>query len=74
MDKKRLKKIIIYILLTFTVLIFAALIVPLPVTRIYDAIEIKIDDPSYTVPCRVEIRCFTTGTYLRMICLRAGLR
>lgn len=58
MDKKRLKKIIIYILLTFTVLIFAALIVLLPVTRIYDAIEIKIDDPSYTVPCRVEIRCF----------------
>jgi len=56
MHKNRIRIILKHIMQIIAVLMLGALIIPIPVHRKYDAVEIKIDDPSYLVSCQVEIR------------------
>ncbi len=51
------KKVIIKrIIITIALLTFLIFIIPIPINRVYDAIEIKLDDPNYLVECQVKIK------------------
>lgn len=48
-------RIIKWIFMAILIVTFLAFIVPIPMNQIYDAIEIKLDDPNYSVPCKVKV-------------------
>lgn len=48
-------RIIKRILIIFLAIMFLTFLVPIPINRVYDAVEIKLNDPSYFVPCQVKI-------------------
>ncbi|KYH29713.1 hypothetical protein CLTEP_27060 [Clostridium tepidiprofundi DSM 19306] len=56
MQVNRKNIIIKWTFMAFLILMFLAFVIPIPINRVYDAIEIKIDDPSYIVQCQVKIQ------------------
>ncbi|WDC83419.1 hypothetical protein PL321_11785 [Caloramator sp. mosi_1] len=34
---------------------FLVYVIPIPINKVYDAIEIKLDDPSYIVKCQIKV-------------------
>ncbi|CCJ33733.1 hypothetical protein [Caloramator australicus] len=37
------------------ILIILLYVIPIPINKTFDAIEIKLDDPSYIVPCKIKV-------------------
>lgn len=58
MDKKKVIKLIIKLLRKVVIIILISPIIPIPIYLSYNALEIKIDDPSYLVECKVNIKGF----------------
>jgi hypothetical protein len=56
MQDNKKSKIIKWILRVVAVVMFLALIIPIPINKEYDAIEIKLDDPSYLVKRKINIK------------------
>lgn len=54
-EKMKKAKIIYYIFFLLTIGTFLFFIIPIPINRVYDAVEIKIDDTSYIVKRQIKI-------------------
>lgn len=37
------------------ILVILLYVIPIPINKTFDAIEIKLDDPSYIVPCKIKV-------------------
>jgi len=55
MQKSKKIKIVKWIFMALLIVMFLAFVVPIPMNNVYDAIEIKLDDPNYLVKCQVKI-------------------
>lgn len=51
----RLSKTIHIIKWIALILVILLYVMPIPINRTFDAIEIKLDDPSYIVPCKIKV-------------------
>jgi len=56
LNRNRIKPVIKHVIGIIALFALASLIIPIPVHRVYNAVEIKLDDPSYLVSRKVEIR------------------
>ncbi len=50
-NRKRTMK---WISMVFLIIVFLVFTIPIPINKVYDAIEIKLDVPSYFVQCQVK--------------------
>lgn len=55
MKEKKIIRTIKEIVLALFILIIIPLIIPIPINKVYNAVEIKLDDPNYCVNCQVKI-------------------
>jgi len=56
MEKNKKNIIIKRSLRIFLILLILVSIIPIPINRTYDAVEIKLDDPNYIVQCQIKIQ------------------
>lgn len=56
MQEYKKSKFVKWVSIICSIIIFLAFIIPIPINREYDAIEIKLDDPSYLVQRKIKIR------------------